>query len=225
MPDATGTHDGRVSAARITDNGPAAVLLTFGIEIAAVGRVLHRQLIAVLLPADGRPRAIEQPEDWLAFAAPDRAIAPDGLWQRHFESWVPKRRPQAERVATAAMQRVADDVIRTLRHHAERDSADLVRWLQLRADDICGVFKARTADLFGIVPDGPPWKSLRDPLDRLAAYAADGENPPAKRREANSAVALFRRRGEERAAHLTVSPPRLQPLGMLLLVPQGDRGQ
>jgi hypothetical protein len=63
---------------------------------------------------------------------------------------------------------------------------------------------------------------LSEPLDRLAAFAADADYPPARRREANSAVALFQRRREERDTRTALSQPLLRPVGMLLLVPDGS---
>ena len=70
----------------------------------------------------------------------------------------------------------------------------------LRADDICGAHVSRTADLFGTAPDLPAWKSLTAPLDRLAAFAADADNPPPDGAKRTARSALFRRRAEERTA-------------------------
>jgi hypothetical protein len=197
-------------------------LLSFSIEIASARRVELQCVVAVLLPISGPPHELAEPECWLRLAAPAHAIPPDGVWQRLFASWVSKRRPLAEKVAAGAMDRVAAEFVAAQRRAAEREAMDLQRWLRLRADDICGVHTPRTADLFGLAPDLPGWKSLTAPLDRLAAFAADADNPPARRREANSAVALFQRRGEERERRLALSPPRLRPVGMLLLVPDGS---
>ena len=77
------------------------------------------------------------------------------------------------------------------------------------------------ADLFGGGRLFPGWKTLSAPLDRLAAFAADADNPAARRREANSVAALFQRRAEERVRGTIVAPPRLRPIGMLLLLPDG----
>ncbi len=217
----TGTRDCRVSAARAGSFAPLAVLLSFSVEIASARRVELQRIIAVLLPVSGPPAELAEPECWLRLATPDRAIPLEGLWQRLFASWVPKRRPQGEKIAAAVMDRVAAEFARTQRDRAEREVADLQRWLRLRADDICGVHVPRTADLFGLAPILPGWKSLSAPLDRLAAFAADADNPPARRREANSVVALFQRRGEERDSRTALSAPRLRPIGMLLLVPDG----
>jgi hypothetical protein len=118
------------------------------------------------------------------------------------------------------MDRVAADFVRTQRDRADQEVVDLQRWLRIRADDICGAHMPRTADLFGLAPTLPDWKSLPAPLDRLAAFAADADNPPARRREATSAVALFQRRAMERERRTALLPPRLRPIGMLLLVPE-----
>jgi len=220
--DSTGTHDCRVSAARADSGAPLAVLLSFSIEIVSPRRVELQRVIAVLVSACGPPIEFAEPERWLRLTTPDRAIPLEGVWQSLFASWVPHRASRAEEVATVAMHRVAAEFANTQRHHAERETADLQRWLQLRADEICGVNVPGMADLFGFAPSLPGWKSLSVPLVRLAAFAADADNPPAKRREANSAVALFRLRDEERESRTALSQPRLRPIGMLLLVPDGS---
>ena len=83
-----------------------------------------------------------------------------------------------------------------------------------------GVLVDRVAhDLFGAPPDGPNWRSLSAPLDRLAAFTADATNATARRREANSVIELFQRRDAERAARAALLPPNLHLVGMLMLVP------
>jgi hypothetical protein len=195
------------------------VLLTFGIELASALRVEQQRVVAVLLPARGVAAEIAEPDDWLQFASPDRAIGCDGVWQSHFATWVPRRRLQAEQLATQAMQRAAAAFTETQHRRMDRESAELHGWIGLRADDICGAPVLRTADLFGHAPDVPAWNSMPAPLDRLAAYAADAANPPVRRREANTVAALFQRRGEARERRATLLPPRLWPIGMLMLVP------
>jgi len=194
-------------------------LLTFAIEIAGARRVMLDQVIAILLPRHGMPVEITEPERWLALAAPDRTLGHDGVWHRWFATWLPQRQGDAEAVATAGMQLVATDFASTLQHCAARDRAGRDLWLKLRADDICGPHVPRTADLFGDAPGLPDWQLRPAPLDRLTAFAADSGAAPSRRREANSVVALFRRREEELAAHAALSPPSLRPIGMLLLVP------
>jgi hypothetical protein len=222
ITESVGTRDCRVSAARTDRGTPLAVLLSFVIEITSAARIELQRIVAVLLPVSGPPAEIATPDHWLRLAAPEQAIPTEDLWQRLFASWVPTRRALAEEVATEVMQRVAVEFASTQRHAAEREAADLERWLRIRADDVCGAHMPQTADLFGVASDLPAWKSLSAPLDRLAAFAADPDNPPARRREANSAVALFRRRVEERERRLALSSPRLRPVGMLLLVPDGS---
>lgn len=216
------THDCRVSAARAGGDAAHAVLFSFGVEIVSARRVEQQRVIAVLLPVSGPPAELAEAERWLRLATSDRAIPPEGVWQRLFACWVPRRAPLAQKLATAVMDRMAAEFAETRRDRAVREIADLQRWLRLRADDICGAHVPRTADLFGLAPILPGWKSLSAPLDRLAAFAADADNPPARRREANSAVALFQRRGEERKSNTALPSPRLRPIGMLLLVPDGS---
>ena len=83
----------------------------------------------------------------------------------------------------------------------------------------CGKFVPGTGDLFGEAPKDPDWQLLSEPLSRLVAFVADADNPPARRREANSIVELYQRRTAECAARATLSPPSLRLIGMLMLVP------
>ena len=221
ITESTRAYDCRVSAARADRGAPLAVVLSFAIEIASARRVELQRIVAVLLPISGSPKELAEPESWLRLAAIDRAVPVEGLWQRRFASWVPRRLPEGEKIAASVMHLAATEFAGTQRDGAEREAAELQHWLRLRANDLCGAHVPHMADLFGAGPTVPGWKSSSAPLDRLAAFAADADNPAARRREANSVVALFQRRVEERESRTVSSPPRLRPVGMLMLVPDG----
>jgi hypothetical protein len=213
--------DNRVGAARTDSGASLALLLCFSAELHdGCGSVMQR-VIAVLVPESGAAVEVPQPQAWLALAGTDRAIPPADVWHNLFAAWAPQRQAEAEAVATAAMQRMATQCAAVRQNASDRAAAELERWLRLRADAICGAFVPRTADLFGAPPAGAAWQLLAAPLDRLAAFALDSGNPPALRREADSVVALFRRRADGRAAHAKLSAPMLLPAGMLMLVPPG----
>ena len=170
----------------------------------------------MLLPARGDALEVTEPERWLQLAAPDRLLPATDVWHSLFAHWVPSRQREATSVASAAMQRDAARITMDHQRRTERDWNDLQGWLRRRGDEICGAFVPPTGDLFGATEDGPEWRLLSAPIERLAAFTADADNPPARRREANSAVELFRRRNGELAA---LSPPVLSLIGMLMLVP------
>jgi superfamily II DNA or RNA helicase len=213
--------DNRVSAARADIGTPLALLFCFSAELHSARGVDIQRMISVLVPVSGAAVELPQAEQWLRLAANDRAIPSAGLWQDLFAGWAARCRADAEAVATTAMQRMAVEIAATRRGATDREAAELERWLRLRADDICGAFVLRTADLFGAVPAGQDWQLLGEPLDRLAAFAADGGNLSARRREADSVVSLFLRRAREREGRGALSPPMLLPAGMLMLVPPG----
>ena len=213
--------DNRVSAARADIGGPLALLFCFSVELHSAGGVEIQRMIAVLVPVSGAAVEIPQSQQWLRLADNDREIPTTGLWRGLFAAWAVRCRADAEAVATAAMQRMAVEIAAARRGATDREAAELERWLRLRADAICGAFVLRTADLFGAVPAGPDWQLLGEPLDRLAAFAADGRNLSARRREADSVVSLFQRRVREREGRAALSPPMLLPAGMLMLVPPG----
>ncbi len=216
-----GASDNRVSAARADVGVPLSLLLCFNAELNSAGEVDLQRIIAVHVSKSGAAVEVPQPKRWLRLADKGREIPSDGLWRGLFADWAARRQADAEAVAASAMQRMAVELAATRRGEADREAAKLERWLQLRADDICGAFVQRTADLFGAVPVGPDWQLLNEPLDRLAAFAADAGNPSGRRREAGSVVSLFQRRARQREARAEISPPMLLPAGILMLVPPG----
>jgi hypothetical protein len=214
-------YDNRVSAARAEIGAPLSLLFCFNAELHSARGMDIQRLIAVLVPVFGSAVEVPQPERWLHLADNDRKISSAGLWRSLFAASGVRCQTDAEAVATAAMQRMAVEFATTRRATIDREAAELERWLRLRAADICGAYVTRIADLFGAIPTGPDWQLLVEPHDRLAAFAADGANPSARRREADSVVSLYWRRAGDREMHAALSPPILLLSGMLMLVPPG----
>jgi ERCC4-related helicase len=204
--------DNRVSVARGEALG---LLLTYTMEVHAPRHVALQRLIAVLLPREGAPRVLREPEDWLPLAEPGRAVTLDNPW-RLFEAWAPLRQPEADAATLETMDELAATFAahHTDKHRAERAELDL--WLARRADMICGARRTETGDLFGAPPKGPVWRRAPEPLTRLAGFATDPGNAPAERREADSVVSLYLRRDNENAS---LSEPVLHLTGLLMLVP------
>jgi superfamily II DNA or RNA helicase len=213
--------DNRVSAARADVGVPLSLLFCFSVELRSARGLDIQRMIAVLVPVSGAAVEISQSQQWLRLAENDREIPTAGLWRGLFAGWAVRCRADAEAVATTAIERMTVEIAAARRGATDREVAELERWLRLRADAICGAFVPRTADLFGAVPTGPDWQLLGEPLDRLAAFAADGGNPSGRRREADSVVSLFQRRVREREGRAALSPPKLLPASMLMLVPPG----
>ena len=211
--------DNRVSVARADAGAALAVLLTFCAEMRSAVHTEFQRVIAVLLPEVGSAEEIGDHERWLQLATPDRSRPAGDVWQDLFACWVPTRQPEAELIANAVMQRDVAKILGDRQQRTEREAIELQNRLRRRADDICGTFVPPTGDLFGTTAACPSWRLLFDPLDRLAAFTADADNPPIRRREANTAVELFQRRGAEQAARSALSPPVLHLIGMLMLVP------
>ncbi len=212
------TTDCRVATARADTEG-AAVLLTYNIELRSAARVELQRAIAVLLPECGEVVELEKYEHWLSYAEPARALALAGAWQQLFAHWVPRRECEARSVARAAMQREADRCTSRLHQRTMSEEVELQEWLRRRAEDICGTYEPVTRDLFDAAPRGANWRLMAAPLDRLAGFAGDANNPPVRRQEAHRVVELFRRRSADLAAYVDLATPMLHPIGMLMLVP------
>ena len=204
--------DGRVSVAR---HDRRALLLTYSVEIHTQRYVAFQRAIAVILAEHGAPEVVTDPDRWLAFAAPERALSPCDAWPG-FKGWAPSRLPEAEAAAIQTAQAFAAVIAAQHAASVDTDRANLDRWMTRRAEAICGPHRSAVTDLFGTPPKGPSWRYAPDPLDRLTAFATDETNTEADRRGADGVVSLFRRRLRNTP---TLSPPMLHRIGLLMLIP------
>jgi hypothetical protein len=161
-------------------------------------------------------------------ANPTRAIRTGDVWRRHFEaSWA--RAPAAAREAAArAFTPVAEAFGRGHRGAIDGERRRHVDWLHERAVDITGGQLASTAQQTALfeTASGPstsesPWASIPDPVERLAAFASDRRQSPARRSEADGVLRIHRQRLADLDARLTLTRPEVIPLGALMLVPRG----
>ncbi len=157
------------------------------------------------------PRSSKAVTQWGHLADPDRALSASNLVPV-VRALGADRQAEAQAVAADAIQSASPGSAWNASNRRTATRTDLQHWLRNRANDICGTFVPCTGDLFGVVAHGPAWSSISAPLDRLAAFATDGSNPPAQRRAANSTVELFQRRGKEREARTLSLPPTLRQL-------------
>jgi hypothetical protein len=209
--------DNRI-AVSATDESAPALLLTFSLELRSALRCELRRVIAILLPLHGSATEITEPTQWLQLA--NANMAPNNVWHDLFESWVSCRHTDVAEITGCALQRELVHLDATLHQRNDQEAGQLQIWLRTRADEICGPYHPRAGDLFGATASGPDWQLLQEPLDRVAAFAADGNNTPQRRRDAANTVALFQHRIGDLAARKTLLPPAITPIGMLMLVPR-----
>jgi hypothetical protein len=115
---------------------------------------------------------------------------------------------------------------RFLREHEAvlaADQAEIERWVRERATALCGGVEVQTPSLFTTAPALPPWKTLPNPGERLAAFATDAVVPTTSRREAETALRLYRDRQTDLDRRRPLPGEDITPLGLLLLVPGGPR--
>jgi hypothetical protein len=174
VPDAE--WDNRVSVARTDAGAASAVLLTFCAEMRSAVHTEFQRIIAVLLPEVGDAEEMREHERWLQLATSDRSRPVGGVWQDLFARWVPRRQWEAESTANAMMRRDVAKVLDDRRQRVEREATSGERLLHVPMTS--AAHSCRRPAIFGAAVVGPSWRSLSDPLDRLAAFAADADNLP-----------------------------------------------
>jgi hypothetical protein len=209
---------GRVAAAYSRMHSEPTLLLTYVVEVRNALWIVLRQPIGVWLSVN-MPPVIALPGEWLSHAVATEGAPPADVWRRLFQSWAEPVLREAAAHAEAEQDRIVAAYAEHVRHECEQDGDHLRRWLRSRATAVCGESTPNIADLFGRPGTLDDWRSLADPLRRLAAFAADTAEPPAKRRAATAAIEICERRRRDRELRLALSLPALRPIGMLMLVP------
>jgi ERCC4-related helicase len=215
--------DRRVSAARSDTKEAELLVLYLGRVQSGVGREFER-VVAVRVSKSGPPFSVEDSSDWIRLTDPNRAVPTAGLWKKHFAAWGDKRLEAATKTANDAFGPMAEQFIATHRDTLAREAQDLDSWLRARTEELCGEPGLAQVDLFGKEAPTPPWKSLKEPLERLASFGSDGSNPPKARSEAQTVVKLFTARKQDLARRQALEVTEPEPLGILMLVP-GDRAE
>jgi len=232
--------DRRVSAALWDEPDPALLFTFLGTVDSRTGREYER-VLAVLARRNGSTKVFTEPEDWLELAdRGSQVTSTKGVWERYFQipgtapQEEPHTIPQQQACATAAAEAFEEVVAPFLdkqRDETAGDRIELDKWLNMRTHSLCGAPQTATAALFANThgdageksTDPPRWKVFTDPAERLAAFATDGTNPPARRREADGVLRLYRQRVEDLARRAELSVPAPTPLGILMLLPSsGD---
>lgn len=214
---ATG-FDRRVSAARW--DGPPSVLRTYlGTVRSKLGRAFER-VICVRASVD-EVKPMLDPAVWESLAT--KHIASEGLWERTFASWAPGTESASRRAAAAAFSSMRESFLREHEALLAAEEAEIERWVRERGIALCGKVEAQTLSLFTTTPDPSPWKTRDDPAERLAAFATDAAVPFTSRREAETALKLYRDRQTDLDRRRPLPEDDITPLGLLMLVPGDGR--
>jgi len=216
--------DRRVSAARGDGDEPALLVTYVGRVQSAAGRELER-VVAITLSRQHEPQVLAEPAAWMPLLDADRAVSAAGAWEQHFAAWgvtaIEAAKPWAER----AFAELAEAFVVDHRALLAREAAELRSWLAQRVQELCGAApEPSTASLFERdAPSAPlpPWATLREPTERLAAFATCRDNPIRARREAEVVLSLHQRREHEHQRRLALEPPSVTLLGLLMLLPRG----
>lgn len=217
--------DRRASAAITDGKEPELLVFCLGSVRSRAGRELER-VLAVRVARDGGTRLHVDPSAWSHLLAPERAAPTAGAWGKHFASWAKPGLEQARRCAEEGFAPLVEEFARGHRLASDRDRASLDEWLRSRCESLCGPpSHAVQGDLFyPTQPAAVPWQTLRDPAERLAAFAQDDAVPTRARGEAQTALSVHQRRSQDLAARGRLEPGSAEVIGLLMLIPGSERG-
>jgi superfamily II DNA or RNA helicase len=208
--------DRRVSAAYATDGRPAVVFTFLGRQHGRAGREME-QVLGVRVGEDLHPAVLENTADWLPEA--DAAAPSRGMWERHFAAWGPQAQEKAGEAARTAFQKVAEKFARDHKRLLEEEQRRLDDWLKGRADEICGPVTDQGLPLFDTIDTTEP----RTPFERLQQFFSRQQSGSKARAEAESVLRFYERRRGQLQERGELRDPEVVPLGMLMLVPRGER--
>jgi superfamily II DNA or RNA helicase len=219
-------QDRRASAVAADVADPQLLLTYLGRVSSRAGRE-YEQVIAVRLDRTSHLGTYVAADEWADLADPKKAIRTTDVWKRHFSEWGAESRIKGITIAKEAFEPLALDFIAKRRADLEEEERTHKAWLRQRADEIIGAAPA-SAQL-ALLGDGDAtpkqeWRTRTDPVERLASFAADRSNSPSARTETETVLRVYRKRIEDLEARLALGEPEIQPLGLLMLVPEGTDG-
>lgn len=216
--------DRRVSALAAPVDHPALLCTFLGAIESPRGHEFER-VLAVQVDCEGRCVVFDHPDQWLKLLDRGKAISPKDLWDCHFAAWGDAWSSQALDASRAAFERIAKPWYAEHARLCEDEYGEGEKWLRTRVEAICGPVQQAQPGLFEEAADLPRWATETAPLERLAAYATDGKNSVAARREADGILRLFRMREKDLAAHHEARTLAPVPLGLLMLLPISEGGR
>jgi superfamily II DNA or RNA helicase len=226
-------QDIRASAVSADVTVPKLLYTFVGRIMSQAGREFER-IMAVYVGKDRDCRTLLDATDWLSFADLTRSIRPTGLWEKYFADWGESAALRATEAARLALNTTGKSFLSEHHRMLESEKDSLQKWLEQRTREITGdqVIRHAQLDLFAPSDKGKDdlrkvagrWESLTDSADRLSSFAADRDQPSARRSEADGVLRLYSRREQDISSRLDLSQPEIVPLGVLMLIPEVRRG-
>jgi hypothetical protein len=181
-----------------------------------------------MVPRNGPPQVIDSSEEWLALADVTNGINTRDVWVNHFAAWAGDTESAAASAGTRHFQPIAADFLNRRRIELRRDRERLLEWFEARSREIIGdrgqlavqidFLARRSAN--ATQPATANWAGISDPLERLAGFASDGQQPISLRHEAQTLLTLLKKRREDLDAREALRESTVTTLGMLMLVPR-----
>jgi hypothetical protein len=226
-------QDARVSAVAADVPQPTLLYTFLGRVSSQAGREFER-VLAVQVTEAGDPVAHLEAQAWLPLADPSRAIRTAGVWERSFARWADQAQSRVREAAARSFAGPARAFVDLRRQALYAEQEDLHQWFAQRVRDITGdeMPSPQQPDLFTVATaaeaaeeySASSWAALTDPVERLAAFATESSQHPAKRSEADGVLRLYRQRRAALEARLELGEPDVTPLGVLMLVPEAHHG-
>lgn len=221
----TASQDIRASAVTSDDSEPA-LLLSCLCSINTKKHKLFEKVIGIKIDKSGVTKKYLSPEEWIKFANPNKAIRTTEIWNKHFKPWGDKAKEKAQSVAKESFNPMAKRYIAEKKEEFEDDKARVNEWFEMRVKDITGIIgESIQYELFEPQDKQviPSWAKIKNPIERISAFATDKKNLRSKCSEAETLLRLYKKRIEEIDNLSSIENISVRPLGLLMLVPKEDR--
>lgn len=201
------------------------LICTFVGTVSSAAKETFAQVVAINTDESCKTTAYAKPGDWLAFCDPDKACNTRDVWKKHFEKWGEKAVKAAEEKANGVFAPLAENYVKERATVLREEKEQIQRWFDSRVDDIVGEFKEAHPDLFENKQTKlPEWVKHKGPKERLSGFARDQETPRNKRAEAETLLRLYEARMNFFNNLTVFAPAKIQPIGLLMIIPGGSNG-
>jgi len=215
--------DPRISAVKAQVPTPQ-ILFTFLGSISTKKEKIFEKVFAIKVDKNGDKEELFSPADWSRFIDITNALDPKDIWKKYFSDWGYQWKGKSLELASRVFKPFAERIIVKKKDQLEKEKENIVEWFSKRTQEITGkAIEGVQLDLFENYADveKTSWSDITDPVERLTKFCQDKNVIRTKRSEAETLLRLYKNRMDDIRLLLSFEPPKVKPLGMLMIIPEG----
>lgn len=218
------SQDLRISAVQSLIEKPELLFTYLARVVNRAGHNLEQVLAVRINPDNGW--VLNKPEEWLPLADLNMAVRTTDIWKNYFSSWGLEAQGKAKQLASEAFAPIALQYVDEQTAQILSDKQNLDQWIADKSRELTGEISSSIEQISmfdaGSSNDNiavAAWQRLPHGAQRFELFIAD-RNYNKARNKAHVQLRLYKQRMEDLDARLNKNIIEINPLGMLMMIPE-----